>query len=206
MSDPRSRRALVLASTSPFRRALLARLGVEHVAAAPPFEEIASATLAPAERARRFAAGKALSLAPAFPDALVIGADQVLAIEGEVLSKTTSPADAEAQLARLSGRAHALHSAVALHDTASGRLEVELATAYLHMRSLDATQIAAYVARDQPVGSAGGYLFEGRGIALFEGVWAEDDSVIVGLPLMTLARMLRRFGVEPLGGDGPGGG
>lgn len=193
--------ALVLCSTAPHRAALLSRLGLPFEAARPDFEEVGLEHLSPIEIAAAYAHGKARSLAARYADAgaLLIGADQVPEVDGVVLRKTASPAECEAQLALLSGREHRLHSAVALVDAITGRAEIAVTTVHLTMRLLSAAQIARYVAADAPVGSAGGYLYEGRGAALFEDVRGQDDSAIVGLPLLAVASLLRRFGVDPLG-------
>ncbi|WP_433933139.1 nucleoside triphosphate pyrophosphatase [Sorangium cellulosum] len=197
---------IVLASTSPFRRALLDRLGLAYEAVAPAFDEIAPEGLPPAACARLFAEGKALSLAPARPDALIIGADQALELDGELLRKPATLDEAADQLGRLAGRVHALHTAVAVHappgvPPAPGverGLMTEIATVELRVRPLGRAQIRRYIELDRPIGSAGGYLFEKRGPWLFDDVRHADETAIVGLPLVPLCRLLRRFGVDPL--------
>lgn len=189
---------LVLASTSRFRRALLDRVGLPYEAKAPAFEEIAPAGMAPAEIARAFAEGKARSV-EALPGQWVIGSDQVPALGERVLRKAESLDDCRAQLAELAGHTHALHTAVVLLSPATGVIFAETVTVELTMRALDAAAIARYVELDRPVGSAGGYFFEGRGICLFDEVRGGDESAIVGLPLLALCRLLRKAGVEPLG-------
>jgi len=188
---------LVLASTSRFRRALLDRLGLPYEARAPNFEEIAPEGLSPAAIARSFAESKARST-QADPAQWIIGADQVLELEGRVFHKTTSLAECAAQLAELAGRTHFLHSAVALFSPATGAVLAETVTVELHMRALSAELIERYVALDQPIGSAGGFFFENRGVALFDEVRGGDESAIVGLPLGALCRLLRVAGLEPL--------
>lgn len=192
---------LVLCSTAAHRAALLSRLGLPFEVARPPFDETGAEGRPAAEIALAYAAGKALSLAPAYrgPGDLLLAADQVTELDGEVLRKAESPEACAAQLARLSGRAHTLHAAVALLHPESGRLKTALAQVRLTMRPLSPAQIARYVEADRPLGSAGGYTFEGRGVALFERVEGSDDSAIVGLPLLETARLLREFGLDPLG-------
>lgn len=192
-------RPLVLASTSRFRRALLERLGVPFTAAAPPFEETAPPGASdPRELARAFARGKAASLAAAHPQALIVGSDQVCEHRGQQLHKARDLEEAAAQLLRLQGDVHRLHTAVAVLDAGSGRRVEELVTVELRMRALSPAQAARYVALDRPLGCAGGYTFEGRGVALFEEVRGGDDSAIVGLPLLALVRLLREQGWDPL--------
>jgi septum formation protein len=188
---------IVLASTAKHRAALLARLRLPFETARPDFdEETASTEGAPADVARRFAEGKARSVRR--PAALVVGADQTAEIDGESLAKPLTLDAVAAQLRRLAGRTHTLHSAVAVYDVDADRVEVDVADVELTMRPLTEAQIAAYLAVDHPVGSVGGYLYEGVGVALFDEVRGADDSAIVGLPLVVTARLLRRFGVDPL--------
>jgi septum formation protein len=191
---------IVLASTSRFRRALLDRIGLVHDAVAPDFDEDHPPPLAPPEIARAFAIGKAVSVV-VNGEALVIGADQVLEHRGELLRKPGTLDEAAAQLERLAGDAHFLHTAVAVRDAASGRVESELVTVRLVVRRLDRDAIRRYVERDRPVGCVGGYTFEGLGACLFESVGGGDDSAIVGLPLLALTRLLLGFGVDPLDRD-----
>ncbi|WP_437279509.1 Maf family protein [Sorangium sp. So ce375] len=200
---------VVLASTSPFRRALLDRLGLAYEAVAPAFDEIAPEGVSPLACARLFAEGKAQSLARARQGALIIGADQALELDGELLRKPASLDEAAEQLGRLAGRVHALHTAVAVHAppgvtlaplVAGGpRTLAEIVTVELRVRPLDRAQIRRYVELDRPIGSAGGYLFEKHGPWLFDDVRHADEAAIVGLPLVPLCRLLRRFGVDLLG-------
>ncbi|GJD77557.1 Maf family protein [Methylobacterium gregans] len=190
---------LLLASTSPTRRALLEGAGLPVETEAPEVDEraveAASAGLAPADLARRLAEAKVLAVARRHPDRLVLGADQVLALGATVFHK---PADADAardQIARLAGRTHQLHAAYALaHGGAVVAAGVE--TASLTVRPLDERQIAAYVtcAGEARVrASVGGYQLEGLGIHLFEAV-AGEHSTILGLPLLPLLAHLRADG------------
>jgi len=193
-------RQLVLASTSPFRRTLLERLGLPFEAAAPVCDEVPPPGLGPRSSALRFAEEKARSLLPKHPGSLLIGADQVLELDGAIVRKAETAEDARAELALLSGKTHALHSAIAILDADDGRLECDHATTFLKMRALDRDAIERYVRHEAPIGSAGGYLYERRGVALFEEISGSDDSAIIGLPLVVLCRLLRRFGVDPLEG------
>jgi septum formation protein len=187
---------LVLASTSSSRRALLDRLGIPHEVKRPSFEEIAPEGLTPSAIARAFAEGKARSVSAA-PGQWVIGSDQVPEISGRMLRKAETLDECRAQLALLSGRTHALHAAVALWSPATGRMLQKTVTVELVMRPLSAALLDRYVELERPVGSAGGYFFEGRGVCLFEEVRGGDDSAIVGLPLLALSALLREAGLEP---------
>lgn len=200
-------RPLILASTSRYRQALLARLAVPFSARRPDCDESRFRHLAPEPQALTLAVRKAESLAaepdrPGWGDALIIGSDQVLDLDGEVLHKPGSVAAACAQLRALSGRSHRLLTAVAVHEPRSGRTEVALDVHTLKMRTLTEQAIAAYVAADQPLDCAGSYVLERRGIALFDHIAADpegaDDTAIIGLPLLKLCRLLRAFSYDVL--------
>lgn len=188
---------LILASTSPYRRALLERLGVPFTAVKPACDEesLKSPGMRPQEMAEALALAKARSLAARQPDAVVIGSDQVCALGDEVLHKPGSTERACAQLARLAGREHALITAVAIL-TADGRELRHTDVTRLHMRALGAGAIARYVAADRPLDCSGAYKLECRGIALFERIDSADHTAIVGLPLIWLAGALAGLGYE----------
>jgi septum formation protein len=198
---------LVLASTSPYRRALLARLGLPFLAVAPHFKETdPEADSDPARLVTGNALGKAVSLLSDYPDSLIIGSDQVAVCDGEILTKPGTPERAIEQLLHLAGREHRLLTAVSvLHSDAPGEPsegnmhgEHALVVNQLRMRPLRHAEVEAYVRREQPLDCAGGYKSEGLGVALFEYMRGDDPTAIVGLPLITLVRLLRRFGVDPL--------
>lgn len=188
---------LILASTSPTRLALLVGAGLPVETRAPQVDEraleAAAGGLPPAELAAHLAAVKAVSVARDAPDRIVVGADQVLDLDGEVLHKPQDADAARAHLARLSGRPHALHSAVAI--TEGGVTERFVVSARLTMRALSPEAIDAYVglAGDAVTGSVGAYQLEGLGIHLFEAI-AGDHPTILGLPLIPLLGALRARG------------
>lgn len=193
-------RKIVLASSSPYRRALLTRLGLPFDEIAPTCDEAAimAAPLPPDQIVTRLARLKAETVAARAPDAIVIGSDQVAELQGEILGKPGSPARARAQLARLQGRSHRLLTGLAVLDATSGRCLEALDTHELRMRPLDAAQIAHYVERDHPVDCAGAYKIEQLGIALFERIVGDDFTAIVGLPLTRVSALLERLGVHVL--------
>lgn len=197
-------RPLILASTSRFRRSLLDRMEIPYEAIAPAFEELERPGETPLECARRFALGKAQAVAQGRPDAVVIGADQALDFGGRMLRKPETLEEATEQLWSLSGRWHALHSAIALVGP-EAKVQIEVATTELKVRTLSRDDARRYVERDQPLGSVGGYVYEVRGFLLFDEVKGSDDSAIVGMPLWLLARMLRAAGFTGgVGGSEPG--
>jgi septum formation protein len=203
---------LVLASTSPYRKALLERLRLPFRCEPPGVDEAAVKRdiAQPGHVVRALALRKAHAVAERFPDAIVIGSDQCACIDGRVLDKPGSAAAARRQLADLQGREHELLTAVAI-VSGSGAVEWtnrhavaavrgEQVTEWtdrtlLSMRSLTDDELERYVAADEPFDCAGSYRIEGLGIALFERVVTEDQTAIVGLPLLRLCAELRRFGV-----------
>ncbi|HOX45428.1 MAG TPA: nucleoside triphosphate pyrophosphatase [Myxococcota bacterium] len=189
-------RKLVLASTSRYRSALLERLGLPFEAARPPYQEQHDLPLPPEELVLHLARGKARSLAPLFPDALLLAADQVAELDGRVLTKPGDEARAVEQLRLLAGRTHRLLTGVCLLEARSGRLEQALDVQRMSMRPLAEERLRAYVALDRPFDCAGSYRVEGPGIALFERMQGEDFTGIIGLPLTRVVDLLARFDIQ----------
>ncbi len=189
---------LILASTSTYRAAVLQRLGIPFDAVAPDCDEDRYPDLGPDDLARILAIEKAASRAQ--PGALVIGSDQVVDLDGEVLGKPHTVEKAQRQLERMQGRTHRLVTAVAV--ASADRTEVAIDVHTMTMRALTPEVIARYIAYDRPLDCAGSYKLESRGIALFERIEADpethDDTAIQGLPLMKTLRLLRGFGFDVL--------
>jgi len=190
--------ALILASTSLYRRELLMRLSI-------PFECLPSGIdedkfkvdgIGPVELARTLATEKALKLVIAHPLATIVGCDQVVDVEGRILGKPKTLEAAVEQLSFLTGRSHRLVTAVCVWHEGQIHTHVDLTT--LTMRPLPADAIARYLAADQPLDCAGSYRLESRGIALFERIESDDHTSIVGLPLIALTSILMRCGYEIL--------
>lgn len=191
-------RRLVLASTSRYRAALLERLGLPFLVAAPGLEETALPGEAPAQTALRLAEAKARAVAVRFADALVIGSDQIADCAGEPVGKPGSRDAAFAQLRALSGKTVVFHTGVALVDAASGRCASTLVNVASTFRTLDTTEIGAYLDREAPFDCAGSVKSEGLGIALFERIESSDPTALIGLPLIALGRLLRGEGIDIL--------
>jgi len=184
---------LVLASSSPYRRALLERLGVPFEVRVPDVDEARRADESPAALAQRLALAKANAVARELPGAIVIGSDQVAELDGQALGKPGDAATARAQLERSSGRSVRFHTAVAVLGGPQPLTHCDLTEVVF--RRLTAPEIAAYVERDAPLDCAGSFRSEGLGAALFERVATDDPSALIGLPLIAVARMLRETGV-----------
>jgi septum formation protein len=198
----RSSRPILLASTSGTRRRLLAAAGLPVEAEDPGTDERALqeslGVTSPERIACALAEAKALSVSARNPDRFIIGADQVLVCEGEMLTKAGGPEEARANLAKLQGRTHVLHVGVAI--ARSGMIEAEFAeSASLTMRPLDEAAIERYVDLAGPAAtrSVGAYEVEGLGIHLFSEI-AGEHTTILGLPLVPLLAALRRLGVLEL--------
>ena len=187
---------LLLASTSPYRRQLLERLGIAFACHDPEVDESAFHDSAkdPRQLAQVLAAAKADAISQQQDHAVVIGCDQVCALDQEVLGKPGSAAAAVAQLERLQGREHLLLTAVALRHGATHRDFVE--TTRMTMRPMPRHELQRYVATDNPIDCAGSYKIEQAGIALFDKIQGEDHTAIIGLPLMRLCHALRELGVD----------
>jgi septum formation protein len=191
-------RAVVLGSTSPYRRELLARLRLSFDVAAPDVDETAMSGESPAALARRLAIAKARAVAKRFPDAAVIGSDQVADLDGQALGKPGSHAKAVAQLRLMRGQTVVFHTAVAVTCLATGFEQVDLADVRVVFRDYDDAEIEAYLRAEQPYDCAGSARSEGLGIAMLEAIESDDPSALVGLPLIRTARMLRAAGVRIL--------
>lgn len=191
-------RQLVLASTSGYRRELLARLGLPFVAASPAVDEAPRPGEPPARTALRLAEEKARSVAGQYPDSLIIGSDQVADLDGEAIGKPGDHAGALQMLARLSGRTIVFHTGLALLDAASGECQTACVDVRSTLRVLSATDIEAYVTRDRPYDCAGAVKAETLGIALFHGIESHDPTALIGLPLIRLVDMLLAAGVRVL--------
>jgi len=193
-------RKIVLASTSPYRQQLLQQLCLPFITAAPDFIEEIDPDVAPALLVRHLALGKAQSLSEQYPDALIIGSDQVFVDQREQpVGKAGSLPAAYQQLKQMVGRTHCFYTGLALLDSHSGVVQADYATFSVKFRQLSDAQIYNYLQREKPFDCAGSFKIEGLGIALMEKMVGDDYNTLIGLPLIKLVNMLENAGIQILG-------
>ena len=188
-------RPIVLASTSPYRRDLLARLRLRFEVRAPTVDEAALPGEAARETALRLAQAKARAVAPDCPAALIIGSDQVAVLDGISLGKPGDHANAVAQLEAMRGRSVLFHTALALFNARTGALQTAEVPTTVRFRLYGDGEIERYLETERPYDCAGSARIEGLGIVLVESVHSTDPTALIGLPLIQLAAMLRNEGV-----------
>lgn len=193
-------RALVLGSTSAYRRTLLERLHIPFTVAAPDLDESPLPGEQPRQIAMRLAMAKARAVAMRFPNSVVIGSDQVADLHGEALGKPGNFERAQAQLRRMSGQTVVFHTAVAVVCAAQPFADQALVPVEVRFRTLSDAEISHYLLAETPYDCAGSAKSEGLGIALLERIDNSDPTALVGLPLIATARMLRAAGIPILGG------
>ncbi len=189
-------RPLVLGSTSPYRRELLARLGLAFTSDAPRVDETPHPGETPVALARRLALAKAREVAARHPQAIVIGSDQVADLAGQPLGKPGTHERAMAQLRAMSGRTVIFQTALAVACVDSGFEQSDLAAVEVHFRHLNDEEIERYLRAEQPYDCAGSAKSEGLGIALLDAIHSDDPTALVGLPLIRTARLLRAAGLH----------
>ena len=186
---------LVLASTSAYRRELLQRFGLPFEVARPDIDESPLPGETPQATAERLAVEKARAVAGQFEDALIIGSDQVAHMGDTRFGKPGTVERAVAQLQSMSGRTVVFHTALAVLNTRSGRVQLDAVPTEVRFRSLSSDEIVRYVNREPPLDCAGSAKSEGLGITLLDALAGDDPNALVGLPLIALARMLRNEGI-----------
>ena len=200
-TDPRQAMPrLILGSTSPYRRELLARLRLAFEVDSPRVDEAARPGEAPAALAARLALEKAQEVARRHPGAVVIGADQVADLDGQAIGKPGDHARAVAQLQAMRGRRVVFHTAVAVARVDTGLTQVLVAPVIVRFRPLSDAEIEHYLHTEQPYDCAGSAKCETLGIALLEAIESDDPTALVGLPLIRTCALLRLAGIDPLRG------
>ncbi|MEO1750276.1 Maf family protein [Thiofaba sp. EF100] len=191
--------SLILASTSPYRRELLARLGLPFAAVGPHIDETRREGEPAEAMVRRLASEKARAVAAQHPSAWVIGSDQCAVLDDTVLGKPGTHERAFAQLRSASGRSVAFHTGLCLMCIEKGFERTVEVPFTVRFRHLDDAEIEHYLAKEKPYDCAGSFKSEGLGIALFEALEGNDPSALIGLPLIALCTLLREAGLDPLG-------
>ena len=190
-----SPRALILGSTSPYRRALLQRLRLDFTVAAPDVDETALPGEAPRDLALRLALAKAHAVAAHNPGAVVIGSDQVADLAGQPLGKPGTHERATAQLRQMRGHSVIFQTAVAVVCPETGFEQVDLAPVVVRFRELSDAEIERYLRAEQPYDCAGSAKSEGLGISLLDAIHSDDPTALIGLPLIRTCHLLRAAGL-----------
>ncbi len=190
---------LILASSSPYRTALLEKLQLAFQYADPKIDESQRFNESPEHLAMRLAAAKAQALVERFPDSLIIGADQVALLGGRKLQKPGDFESARTQLHAASGHCMTFYTGICLLNAKSSRKINEVEICKVYFRRLSDSEIEDYLRREQPYDCVGAFKAEGLGIALFERIESSDPTALIGLPLIKLTTMLRKFGIRVLG-------
>lgn len=189
---------ILLASSSPYRRKLLEKLGLDFEWASPEIDETAKPGEQPEQLVRRLAEEKARRLATTHPNYLIIGSDQIASLNNHILGKPHTHAKAAAQLKSFCLREVTFLTGLCLFNARTKHTQTTVESYRVKFRSLTEAQIENYLHREQPYDCAGSFKAEGLGICLFERFDGEDPNTLVGLPLIALTSMLINEGVEPL--------
>lgn len=187
---------IILASSSVYRQRLLHQLGLTFTCISPAIDESALPNESADALTRRLAIAKAERILQDNPDALVIGSDQAADLAGTILGKPYEPERAIAQLTQCSGKTVCFFTSVAL--LSSGMQQVDVVMTRVRFRTLTEEQIRTYIKKEEPLDCAGSFKCEGLGVALFESIQSDDPSALIGMPLISLNRMLHAAGVDVL--------
>ncbi len=188
------RAKLILASSSIHRRALLERLRVPFTCHSPDIDESIRTDEAASSLVERLARAKALAVMKDYPDALIIGSDEVATVNGQILTKPEGYSGAVRQLRVMSGNLVEFLTCVCLINSRSGQQQLDTVTVEVQFRQLTETEINRYLSWDQPFDCAGSFKSEGAGITLVHRISSDDNTALLGLPLISLQRMLRNEG------------
>tara|TARA_Y100001936_G_C16048495_1_gene656225 strand:- start:533 stop:1129 length:597 start_codon:yes stop_codon:yes gene_type:complete len=187
---------LILGSSSSYRYELLLRLQLSFEVSSPDIDETAFSDEAPEATAVRLADEKARAVAVKYPNALIIGADQVAALDGNQLGKPLNHENATKQLHLMQGKEVIFHTALSLLNSYSGKIQSKLISSHVKFRELNNQQILNYLEKEQPYHCTGSAKYEGLGIALIERMESDDPTALIGLPLIALVEMLAQEGVD----------
>ena len=195
---PLAAKNILLASTSPYRRALLEKTTLPFTCAAPDIDESAYPGEVPESLVTRLAESKARALMNLYPTHLIIGSDQVCVLEGNITGKPHDFERAQRQLRAASGKTVTFYTGLSLLDASSGEAQTLCETFEVTFRELSDDEIRGYLNLEQPYDCAGSFKCEGLGISLFSKLSGRDPNTLIGLPLIALLDLLREKGVNPL--------
>lgn len=183
---------LVLASTSPFRKAILEKLGIKFDIASPNTDETAFDGESPKSVVERLSIAKAKAVADTVSDSLVIGSDQISVIDGEIIGKPHTHENAVKQLQKASGNTATFYTGLCLYNSETKQYQSEVVTFDVVFRNLSVQQIEKYLLKEEPYNCAGSFKSEALGIVLFEKLVGDDPNTLMGLPLIRLVKMLEK--------------
>lgn len=187
---------LVLASTSVYRSELLKRLQLSFVTANPDVDETPLTDESARATSMRLSQAKAQAVAAAYPDALIIGSDQVALLDGLQIGKPLTHENSVRQLRSMRGKTTCFYTALTLLNSRTGQMQTDVAENQVTLRELSDEEIEAYLLKEQPYQCAGSAKSEGLGIALMSRMTGDDPNALIGLPLILLTEMLRRENVK----------
>lgn len=189
---------LILGSSSPFRAALLEKLGLEFIQVSPAIDETPNAGETPAKLVERLSQSKAREIARSYPDALIIGSDQVAVINNKILGKPGDHETALEQLKEASGRKVTFLTGLSLLNARQDHIQSVVEPFTVYFRDLSDEQIDFYLKKEQPYQCAGSFKSEGFGISLFSKLEGDDPNALIGLPLIRLVEMLQNENIDVL--------
>lgn len=189
---------LVLGSTSPFRKEILAKLNIPFVCAKPNIDESAFDNESPVALVERLAIEKAKAVASEFPDALIIGSDQVAMCDGEILGKPHNFENAVKQLEKFSNKTVVFYTGLCVYDSGLDYTTALIEPFLVHFNQLSLSDIENYLHAEQPYNCAGSFKSEGLGICLFKKLEGDDPNTLIGLPLIKLVELLKQHDVNVL--------
>jgi septum formation protein len=198
MNDTHPNRRLILGSSSRYRCELLERLRLPFDVFAPDLDESPLPAESPLQLATRLAMAKAQAVAQQFPQAIVIGSDQVAELKGQAIGKPGNHQRAVEQLTAMSGQEVVFHTAVAVVCAETGFSAGDIAAVRVRFRNLSTAEIENYLHAEQPYDCAGSAKSEGLGITLLAAIKSDDPTALIGLPLIRTTQLLRQAGLEPL--------
>ncbi len=193
---------LILGSTSPFRKEILAKLNLPFACAKPNIDETAFENESPVDLVERLAIEKAKAVASEHPDALIIGSDQVALCDGEILGKPHNFENAVKQLEKFSNKTVVFYTGLCVYDSGLDYTTALIEPFLVHFKELSSAEIANYLHAEQPYNCAGSFKSEGLGICLFEKLEGDDPNTLIGLPLIKLVALLKQHGVDVLAEQG----